>query len=96
MPDTQTVTHDESAHRFEVETDAGVGYLAYRPEGDTLVLLHTDVPSAAEGQGVGSALARAALDHARAEGLGVVPLCTFVLSYLERHPEYADLVRPRS
>ena len=93
MPETQTVTHDEDTHRFEVETDAGVGYLAYRPEGDTLVLLHTDVPPGAEGQGIGSALARAALDHARAQGLGVVPLCVFVLSYLERHPEYADLVR---
>ena len=93
MPDTQAVTHDEGAHRFEIETDAGVGYLAYRPEGDMLVLLHTDVPVGAEGKGVGSALARAALDHARAEGLGIVPLCPFVRSYLDRHPEYVDLVR---
>ncbi|HEU4631059.1 MAG TPA: GNAT family N-acetyltransferase [Gemmatimonadaceae bacterium] len=93
MPHTQTVTHDERAHRFEIETDAGVGYLAYRPEPDALVLLHTDVPVGAEGQGVGSALARAALEHARAQGLHAVVLCPFVHGYMQRHPEYADLVR---
>src|SRR5690606_17493780 len=53
---------------------------------------HTVVETAAEGRGVGSALARTALDAARAEGLRVVPQCPFIAAYIARHPDYADLV----
>jgi len=60
-----------------------------------MVLVHTEVPESAEGKGVGSALARAALDHARREDLSVVPRCPFMASYIRRHPEYGDLVEAR-
>ena len=45
-----------------------------------------------EGKGVGSALAKGALDAVRAGGLGVEPRCPFFASYIRRHKEYADLV----
>jgi predicted GNAT family acetyltransferase len=32
------------------------------------------------------------LEHAKAEALGVVPLCPFVRSYLTKHPEYGALL----
>lgn len=54
---------------------------------------HTAVPDAFEGQGVGSALARTALDQARADGLAVVAPCSFIAGWIDRHPAYADLVR---
>jgi hypothetical protein len=59
---------------------------------DLIVFTHTEVESGYEGHGVGSQLARAALDDARTRGLGVVPLCRFIKGWIERHSDYADLV----
>lgn len=72
--------------------DRRAGLLRYRREGDVIALDHTEVGEDFEGEGVGSALARHALDDARAAGVGVLPFCSFVRSYLERHPDYAALV----
>ena len=54
--------------------------------------MHTEVPAAAEGQGIGSRLAREALEYARREKLKVLAECSFVASYVERHPEYRSLL----
>lgn len=59
---------------------------------DLIVFTHTEVEAGFEGKGVGSRIARFALDDARARGLGVVPLCPFIKGWIERHPDYADLV----
>ena len=88
-----TIEHDAAGSRFVAQLDAGDAYLAYRPAGtDTLDLQHTVVPESERGQGVGEALVRAAMDHARAHHQQVIPSCPFVLSWLEQHPEAADLV----
>jgi predicted GNAT family acetyltransferase len=87
-----SVTHNTAARQFEIETDAGLALLRYVRRGDQLDLVHTEVPSALEGQGYGSSLARAALDFARSEGLKVIPSCPFVRGYLKEHTENADLV----
>ncbi len=79
------VTHDPSSDRFVVDLPGGQGYLKYGRDAQRLVLLHTEVPREAEGQGHGGALVRAALDHARDEGLEVVAVCPFASAYLERH-----------
>jgi uncharacterized protein len=88
------VRHEPDRSRFVVylENEDQPATSKYRREGDTLTLLSTQVPDAAEGGGVGSALARAALDFARAEHLRVVPRCPFTAAYIERHPEYQDLL----
>jgi predicted GNAT family acetyltransferase len=91
MPDSPTVTHNEAAHQFEIPNDQGRVLLRYAKRGDVLDLLHTEVDEQFEGRGFASALARAALDYARANNLKVVPTCPFVRKYLDRHPEYADL-----
>ena len=57
---------------------------------------HTGVPTALEGRGIGSALAKAGLEYAQAEGLAVVPLCSFIRAYIDRKPEYQPLVRKSS
>ena len=82
--------------QYELETDAGLALMTYRdsPRGHR-VLVHTEVPPAMQGQGVGSRLVKAVLDDARAHGRPIVPACAFVKSYLERHPEYADIVAGR-
>jgi len=87
------VTHNAAHHQFEADTPAGLALAAYEREGATVVFTHTEVPEEAEGQGVASALTRAALDWARTEGLSVVPMCPFFAAYMARHRETHDLVR---
>ncbi|MBV8686271.1 MAG: N-acetyltransferase [Alphaproteobacteria bacterium] len=86
------VRNDEGRHRYVLELDGETAFAAYRLEGDRIVFHHTVVPEALEGRGVGSALVKAALDHVRAKGLKVVPLCSFVKGWIERHPEAQDLL----
>jgi predicted GNAT family acetyltransferase len=70
---------------------AVAGFVVYRLRGQRLVLVHTEVDPAFEGKGVGSALAKAALEDIRRRGLVAVVQCPFITTYLRRHPEYADL-----
>jgi uncharacterized protein len=88
------VEHVEAGRRFEAQVDGEtVGYLAYETDGDGLLdLTHTVVAPAARGQGVGEALVREALAHARARGARVIPSCAFVQEYLEGHPGDRALV----
>jgi predicted GNAT family acetyltransferase len=87
------VVLNEAAQRFEIRDGDDVAVLEYRLRaGDHLVLTHTGVPERMEGKGIGTLLARTALECARQRGLRVVPLCSFVQAYLQRHPEFADLV----
>jgi hypothetical protein len=53
---------------------------------------HTGVPTELEGRGIASALVQATVDHARANGLQIVPQCSYVQVWMKRHPEYADLI----
>lgn len=85
-------SHNAAAGQFEVRTAQGLALLKYVPEGDLLDLVHTEVPKDREGRGVGSALARAALDYAREQHLSVKPTCPFVRAFIDKHAEYADLV----
>ena len=88
-----TVVDDTRANRFEVRVDGAVaGYAEYRRRGGAVAFTHTVVDEAFEGRGVGSALARGALDAVRAEGLALLPFCPFIRSWIHRHPEYTDLV----
>ncbi len=81
------------AHRFELRSDDEVlGFLVYRLSDGVIDLVHTEVDPAHSGQGHAATLARGALDDARSRGLSVVPSCTYVASYIDKHPEYADLV----
>ena len=91
-PDPGTVVHNPSAGRFEIVQDGLLCKLVYHIQGKKILFTHTGVPPALEGRGLGSRLVRAGLDYARAEGLKVVPLCPFVGSYLQKHPEYQDMI----
>lgn len=86
------IADNPQGHRFEAQVGGElVGFLTYHLSPGAMVLTHTEVDEAHEGQGVGSALAKSALDDVRSRGLSVVPLCSFVKSWIERHPDYADL-----
>lgn len=80
--------------RFEARTAAGdlAGFVTYQLTGKIIVYTHTQVLSAYEGQGVGSALARSVMDDAREQGRTVVPMCPFISKWLQTHTEYDDIV----
>lgn len=87
-----SVSRNADASRYEARVDGAVaGTCEYILDGSTVTFTHTVVDPAFEGQGVGSALARRALDDARADGLRVVAQCSFIAAYIQRHSEYADL-----
>jgi predicted GNAT family acetyltransferase len=95
MSQTSEVTVQDNAERlrYEASTESGVvaGFAEYEDVLDVRIFTHTEVDDAFEGQGIGSALARAALDDVRRRGMRVRPRCPFIRSYVEKHPEYADL-----
>jgi len=96
MADTDSspsVTDVPDQHRFEVRLDGELaGFAVYHRRGGRIYLVHTEVDPAFEGKGMGSALAKGVLDAERATGEPVVPLCPFMRSYIDRHPDDAVLV----
>ena len=93
MAEDIEVRHDAAQQRFEVLVDGVRAELDYDQRGGILCLTHTGVPTEIGGRGVGGALVRAALEYARAKGLKVKPQCEYAASYIERHPQYLDLLK---
>lgn len=86
------VVENPERKRYEARRDGMVlGHAAYERTHELAVFTHTEIDPAFEGQGVGSVLVREALDHVRGLGLRVLPVCPFVLAWMQRHPEYASL-----
>jgi len=95
-PSSSDVRDAPQARRYELSLQGEVaGFIDYRDRGEVRELVHTEVRPAHEGQGVGQALAKFALDDARRQGLKVAPSCSFIAAYVQRHPETADLVAER-
>jgi len=86
------VIHNAAASRFEARIDNGIARADYRITDGTMMLVHTEVPRAVEGRGIAGRVVRTALEHAKAEGFKVVPVCSFVRAYIRRHPEYQSLL----
>jgi predicted GNAT family acetyltransferase len=90
---TSNVRDNADRHRFELDADGHIAFSNYKRADGVLTILHTEVPKALEGRGIGSALIRGVLDIARSQRLKVIAVCPFAKSYIERHPEYADLLQ---
>ncbi|KAB2875816.1 MAG: N-acetyltransferase [Pseudorhodoplanes sp.] len=80
-------------HRFELDVDGHTALVVYRREAGTITFVHTEVPGALRGRGIGSRLATGALERARAGGLTVVAQCPFIARYIATHPAYQDLLK---
>jgi phosphoenolpyruvate-protein phosphotransferase len=90
------VTHNAALQRFELQADgAPLAFLSYVLTRDRVVLDHTFVPEALRGRGIAAALTQAALDDARQRGLTVIPHCSYVAGFVQRHPEFARVVGRR-
>lgn len=87
------VRNDPENHRYLLELDGEViGVAVYHERGGRRLFVHTEVAPEHEGEGLGSTLARGALDDVRAMGMRIVPLCPFISAFIDRNPEYAGLI----
>jgi predicted GNAT family acetyltransferase len=90
------VVHNAGEKRYEAVLDEGVvGFAAYREAGERLIFTHTEVDEALEGRGIGSRLVRGLLDDVRERGVQISVHCPFIRAYMERHPEYEELLARR-
>ena len=87
------VTHNPEKHRFELTVDGHLAVLTYMLTGNIIIFLHTEVPPAIGGRGLGVNLVEAGLKYAREHGLKVRSMCWFMSKYLRRRPEYQDLLK---
>lgn len=86
------IAHDPQRQRFALQQDGHEAELDYLLRDGRLVITHTGVPTAIGGRGVAARLVTAALEHARAQGWKVVPACSYAAVFMQRHPDYADLL----
>jgi uncharacterized protein len=87
------VINNKAHHRFELEMDGHLAIEHYTLDGNVITFEHTEVPKELGGKGVGSKLVQGALDQVRAAGLTLIPQCPFVKAWIDKHPDYADLVK---
>jgi uncharacterized protein len=86
------VRNNTAQNRFELDVDGEQAVAYYRMAPRVITFIHTEVPQALSGQGIGTKLIRGALEIVRAQGLKVVPQCPFVSAFMGKHPEYNDLL----
>jgi uncharacterized protein len=89
--DNLEIMHNAKSNRFEVQLNGELAMAQYMRQGDTLRLTYTVVPPNYRGQGIAAKLAHAVLEYAKAEGLQVQPICSYMAAYVEGHPEYKSL-----
>jgi predicted GNAT family acetyltransferase len=94
MREAADVVHNEAASRFELRVQGQLCIAQYQMIDGVMWLTHTETPPAVQGRGLAGQVVRAALDHARVHGLKVRPACSYVRTYLRRHPEVQDLLAP--
>jgi predicted GNAT family acetyltransferase len=86
------IVDNKAHHRFELEIDGHIAAAYYELAGGVITFVHTEVPPELGGKGVGSKLAKGALDQVRTDGLRVIAQCPFVKAWIDKHPDYAVLL----
>lgn len=86
-----TVRNNIALSRYELDVDGTIAFANYRLAPGTVIITHTETPYALRGRGIASKLVQGALEQIRAEGLKVIAGCGFVVDYLGKHPEFADV-----
>lgn len=89
-----SVRDNKERRRFELDVEGSIAFANYRVTPEAVIITHTETPQALRGRGVASELVKGALQLIRADGHKVIAGCSFVVDYLQRHPDYADLVAP--
>ena len=87
-----SVRDNPARHRYELEVEGHVAFAEYGLAAGVITFIHTEVPKELGGKGVGSALARGALEDVRRRGLRVVAQCPFIKGFMDKHAEFKDLL----
>ena len=85
------VRDNKALSRFEMDVEGAMAFANYRLTPQAVIITHTETPRALRGRGIASELVKGALDLIRADGRKVIAGCGFVVDYLYKHPEFADL-----
>ena len=85
---------NEDSNRFELEVDGTTAFIDYKLRDDVMSLIHTEVPKELERKGVGSKIVHMALTYIKEHNYKVAPLCSFVASYVVKHPEWKSILAP--
>ena len=85
------VRNNPALSRYELDVDGSTAFANYRLAPGKVIITHTETPPALRGRGIASKLVKGALEQIRADGLKVVAACGFVVDYLDKHPEFADV-----
>jgi hypothetical protein len=86
------VVHNQAAQQFELHAGSNIGLLQYRIRDGRMIIYHTEVPQHLERRGLAARMTHAALQFARAEKLRVEPRCPYTAAFVQKHPEYRDLL----
>jgi predicted GNAT family acetyltransferase len=87
-----SVTDNKDRSRYELVVDGHTAFAAYEIDGGIITFTHTIVPEVLQGQGIAGRLISSALADVRARGMKLIPQCSFVRAYLDKHPEEKDLL----
>jgi predicted GNAT family acetyltransferase len=87
------VSNNPAHHRYEFAVNGHIAATYYQIADGVVTFVHTEVPPELGGKGIGSILIKGALDQVRAAGLKVIAQCPFVKAYIDKHPDYADLLK---
>jgi predicted GNAT family acetyltransferase len=92
QPARITISHDERAKRYETVIDDLHAFVVYELSGDRVVIMHTYVPPELRGRNIAASLVKWALDDIRKAGRKVVPQCSYVQKFIQKNPDYGDLL----
>lgn len=90
---TIEVARNEEERRFETWVDGKLSKLDYLEDGKNFVITHVGVQPEQRGQGLAGRIVQVSLEYAKAQGLRVVPMCSYAAAYIRRHPEYGELTK---
>jgi predicted GNAT family acetyltransferase len=90
------LVNNRAKHRYELAVEGHIAATYYEIADGVITFVHTEVPLELGGKGIGSRLIKGALDQVRTDGLKVIAKCPFVKAYIDKHPDYADLLREKS
>lgn len=88
----KTIKHNKQKQRFEIHLEGHVGYMSYVLNDGVIEYDHTIVPRELGGKGIGTELVKYGLAYARVDHLKVIPSCSFVAAFINKHDVYQDLL----
>ncbi|WP_435354877.1 GNAT family N-acetyltransferase [Emticicia sp. SJ17W-69] len=94
MENAIEIIQNHEKKRFEIHVEGKIAFQEYIQTEKDFIITHTEVPQSLEGRGLGSLLAKNALEYTEKAGLKMMPLCPFMATYIAKHREYEHLLTP--